>query len=66
MRGNIKIASRWCRACKRQIRAEANSTVWGCGDLLMVLITFGVWIPLRMVLLALSSPWRCSECGRRV
>jgi hypothetical protein len=66
MRGSIKIASRWCRRCKRRVAAQANSTVWGCGDLVLVLLSLGLWVPVRIVLMILTNPWRCPECGRRI
>lgn len=33
----------------------------GCGDLFMVLLTLGLWLPLRW----LTKPrFRCADCGR--
>ena len=66
MRGNIEMCSAWCPECERQVKAERNSAVWGCGDLLMVLFTFGLWVPLRIVLTSGSRRWRCCYCGEKV
>jgi predicted RNA-binding Zn-ribbon protein involved in translation (DUF1610 family) len=66
MRGNVKLTSRWCKSCKKQVAAQADSAVWGCGDLIMVLLTFGLWAIFRLVMLAIFSPYRCTNCGRRV
>lgn len=66
MRGPLKTTSRWCKGCGRQVAAVASSTGWGCGDLLLIPLTVGLWLPIRFALMAMTNPWRCQECGRRV
>jgi hypothetical protein len=65
MRGSIQKTSRVCKEHGR-IAAERNSLPMGCGDLIMVLLTVGLWIPARLILARVSNPWRCPQCGRRV
>ncbi len=66
MRGNVVIQQRWCPGCKHAVAAQRNSGVWGCGDLILILLTVGLWLPIRMTLAGMSSPWRCPQCGSRV
>jgi hypothetical protein len=66
MRGNVQVSRRPCPQCGREVKAERNSTVWGCGDLVLVLVTLGLWVPIRWALGTGSNPWRCAECGTRL
>jgi predicted RNA-binding Zn-ribbon protein involved in translation (DUF1610 family) len=60
-----RITSRKCPECGR-VAAERETRTLGCGDLLLVLVSFGLWVPLRWAIGLAVNPWRCPECGRRV
>ncbi len=62
----ISIARKYCRSCGEMTRAERYTRPLGCGDLVMVLATFGLWIPIRMLIGHVTHPWTCSACGARV
>jgi hypothetical protein len=64
--GNIKVKNARCKHCNNLVKAERNGMIWGLGDFIMVLLTLGLWAVLRWVSNALSNPWRCSKCGKRV
>lgn len=66
MRGSLKTSSRWCARCKSQVAAVSNSWAWGCGDLILVLLTFGLWVLVKLTIAILANPWRCPNCGQRV
>lgn len=51
--------------CRRTSKFEKNSMVWGCGDLILVVVTFGIWLILRFVFEQFANPWRCTNCGNR-
>jgi hypothetical protein len=65
-RGNMKVGQRYCATCGKTAKCERNATVWGLGDVVMVLFTLGAWLLLKFAFNAGSNPWRCSECGARV
>jgi hypothetical protein len=44
---------------------ERNAIMWGLGDFVMVLITFLLWVPLKLAFYSWQNPWRCSACGSR-
>ncbi|HEY2092704.1 MAG TPA: hypothetical protein VGJ81_12500 [Thermoanaerobaculia bacterium] len=63
--GNIRIASKPCASCGRVQKFERNALVWGGGDLVLVLLTWGAWAILKILINAGTNPWRCSRCGAR-
>jgi hypothetical protein len=63
--GNLRVSSRMCATCGTVRKFEKNAMVWGCGDLLLVVVTFGIWIIIRYVADLMVNPWRCSVCGTR-
>jgi hypothetical protein len=63
--GNIKVTSKFCEKCGAQTKFERNSLQWGMGDLIMVLITVGFYIPFRFIVHAIFNPWRCTNCGSK-
>lgn len=63
--GNIKITSKHCAQCNAQKKFERNSMEWGCGDLVMVLITLGLYLPFKFLIHAKKNPWRCTTCGSK-
>ena len=63
--GNLKNAQRHCKACGKRGDALRNGMVWGVGDFLLVLLTGGLWVPVRFAMNAISNPWRCQLCGGR-
>jgi hypothetical protein len=62
-KGTIEVSSGHCSHCATRTKLERNSLVWGCGDLVMVVITCGFWA-LGKVLM--REAWRCSVCGSKV
>lgn len=66
MIGNIEICNRWCRYCGGMMKHERNAMLWGAGDLLLMLMTCFISIPLKFLLYWASgrSSWRCHWCGR--
>ena len=65
MKGALVKSSKACPDHGR-IAAERNAVPLGCGDLILVLLTLGAWLPVRWVFGQLTNPWRCPQCGRRV
>lgn len=63
--GNIKIASKDCKHCNKRTKFERNSLVWGMGDLIMVLLTAGLYLPFRYLIHTFTNPWRCTQCGSK-
>lgn len=63
--GNLRATSRACGQCGTVRKFEKNSMVWGCGDLVMVLVTFGAWVIVRFIADMIVNPWRCLVCGNR-
>jgi hypothetical protein len=54
------ISRRFCRQCERSTKHERNVTAMGCGDLILVIATCGLWWVVREIA---KPKWRCSECG---
>ena len=51
---------KYCRTCSNHMLYTRTITRMGCGDLLMVCLTLGGWLVLRMIL---KPAWRCATCG---
>ena len=64
--GNVTTRSKWCKTCNRQVQAQRNAMTWGCGDLVLIPLTLGLWLVFRAAMMPARNPWRCSSCGRRV
>lgn len=58
-------AKQACPQCPHA-EVERKRTPWGLGEVFMVVLTAGLWVPLRMIYHAVASPWRCSECRGRI
>jgi hypothetical protein len=54
------ISRYFCRQCGQATKHERNVTAMGCGDLILVIGTCGLWWVIREVT---KPKWRCSECG---
>jgi hypothetical protein len=63
MKGTYKSKQALCQQCGARKRFEKNSMIWGCGDLIMIILTFGIWMVLRFAGDFLLNPWRCKDCG---
>ena len=60
--GNMQITRAACPVCAKDTKMERPAQVWGMGDLIMVLMTVGLWAVVKVM----SRPaWRCSECGSK-
>lgn len=57
-----QLITKHCRQCKARTKFERHVTAMGCGDLLMVLLTLGLWLPLRWLM---TPGYRCTQCGSR-
>lgn len=53
--------SKTCKKCGTVTKHERHITAMGCGDLIMVIFTFGIWIIIREVF---KPKFRCSVCGK--
>lgn len=62
----LQRADKLCWTCEKKVQAERSRTPWSVADLLMVALTAGLWVPLRMMYHAVASPWRCAECRGRI
>ena len=52
----------YCKSCETKTKHVRHVTAMGCGDLLMVICTLGVWVIFR----ALFTPgYSCDRCGKR-
>ena len=51
---------RYCKVCQEQTKFTQHTTAMGCGDLFMVVCTFGIWLILRVLF---TPPFRCNDCG---
>jgi hypothetical protein len=56
-----QIKSKYCKTCRKQTRHDRHVTAMGCGDLLLVVCTLGLWLGLRQLF---KPGYRCSVCGR--
>jgi len=65
MAGTLQVTQRQCPTCARPVSAERSAAVWGVGDLLMILVTCGAWLPLKFAWNFWRNPWRCKTCGAR-
>ena len=54
----------YCKHCQAHTRHEKKDMVWGCGDLILVLLSFGAWAIIKAAL-SLLAPHYCSQCGAR-
>ncbi len=62
-RGTTQVKNGFCKQCNKSVKTEKNATVWGVGDLVMVMLTAGGWLVLKLISNGISNPWRCYECG---
>jgi hypothetical protein len=63
--GNLAISRNYCPSCNGMTKFERSSLVWGLGDFVMVLCTLLLWIPIKLGVYSMTTPWRCSSCGAR-
>ena len=56
----MAVSRRPCPNCKKQTKCERPDLSWGVGDLVMVLLTCGLWVIVRFLF---RSGWKCSDCG---
>lgn len=57
-----QLASRHCTHCGTIRKFERHVTAMGGGDLIMIILTLGVWLLLRRLW---TPPFRCSVCGSK-
>lgn len=65
-RGSLERTQRYCKTCQWNMPSSRNSTVWGLGDFVMILFTFGGWLVAKFAFNFLMNGWRCERCGSRV
>ena len=51
-----------CKSCEMKTKHVRHVTAMGCGDLIMTLSTFGLWVILRAIL---TPGFHCDKCGKR-
>lgn len=56
-----QLKKQYCQHCGEMTRHSRAVTAMGCGDLLMVIVTMGLWLPFRWLLLI--PRFRCDKCG---
>jgi hypothetical protein len=62
----LEKADRFCWPCEKEVKAERRRSPWRVGDLIVIALTAGLWIPIRTMYEAAASPWCCMECGDRI
>lgn len=71
-RVEVEIRRAWCPECDKHVAARKNTTDppgWGCGDVVLIPATVGIWFVVRVVHIFLwhvihgSTKWLCPECG---
>ena len=65
-RGDMKISRGHCNGCGCMSQLERNGSVWGGGDLIMVLLSCGLWAGLKVLFNRVRNPWRCVTCGASI
>lgn len=55
-----KITRKFCKSCDKETKFEKDITAMGCGDLVLVILTLGIWLIIRSIL---KPGYKCSECG---
>ena len=58
---SLEVDNRPCSSCGKATKSERETVNYGCGDLLMVVLTTGLWVLFRY---AMRPGWKCSTCGR--
>lgn len=61
----MKAKQAHCPRCATWVRAEKQTYRPGCGDLLLIGLTFGVWA-FVIPAINLFRSYRCWRCGQRV
>ena len=51
-----------CRTCNKPTKFERHVTAMGCGDLVMVIGTCGLWLIARHLF---TPDFVCTECGSK-
>ena len=51
-----------CSTCEKNTKFVRHVTAMGCGDLLMVLMTCGLWVIARTVF---TPRFSCDNCGNK-
>ncbi len=57
----VEFLRRYCEICEKETKHERHITAMGCGDLVMVLCTWGLWMLVRWFF---APCFRCSVCGK--
>ncbi len=57
-----QLKRKMCKSCQKTTKFERHVTANGCGDLLLVFATFGLWVIVREMF---KAPYRCAECGSK-
>lgn len=56
----VSIRRQYCGVCNEKTKHERHITAMGCGDLILVIATWGLWLPVRWLFL---PSFKCSVCG---
>ncbi len=63
--GNLTYKSYYCRHCQKIALHVKNASEWGMGDIIMMVISCGVWVILRAMADIVFHKWRCGVCGTK-
>jgi hypothetical protein len=64
--GKIQSRDKLCWTCETKVQAKRIQKPWGPGDLLLLAVTIGLWLPIRLMYEAVATPWRCDQCETRI
>ena len=65
-RPEVRTADKHCRVCDRTVTAERKRSRWRAVELVLILLSAGLWVPLKMMYRAIVVPWSCSQCQHRI
>jgi len=56
---------RFCKKCNQHRLFERRSGETGGWELLLTLVTLGLYLVIKWVVKLFTNPWRCEKCGAR-
>jgi hypothetical protein len=62
----FKNREKHCFSCYTMAQAERNRIRWNGAPVLLAIMTFGLSIPIWVIIRSIISPWRCPNCQQRI
>jgi hypothetical protein len=59
----VAVSRRFCKVCEERTRHTREVATVGCVDFLLIVVTCGVWLLIKIPLSGLLFRWHCDECG---